>query len=96
VTTPSRGTRRLLPEVSLFHGVVDENILMLFSRADGDPDRFARVSKQEWASALEDAASQRFSQGSASARGDIGERFKSSRNTKRYSHLTSVYVHIRG
>ena len=47
-------TRRLLPAVSLFHGVADENVLMLFSDAEGVPGRFAGVSKQEWTAVLED------------------------------------------
>ncbi len=49
-------TRRLLPAVSLFHGVADEDVLMIFSAAEGVPDRFAGVSKQEWTAVLEDAA----------------------------------------
>ena len=49
-------TRRLLPAVSLFHGVADEDVLMAFSAVEGVPDRFAGVSKQEWTAVLEDAA----------------------------------------
>ena len=49
-------TRRLLPAVSLFHGVADEDVLMLFSVAERVPDRFARVGKTEWGAVLEDAA----------------------------------------
>ena len=49
-------TRRLLPAVSLFHGVADEDLLMLFSAGEGVPARFAGVSKQEWTAVLEDAA----------------------------------------
>ena len=49
-------TRRLLPAVSLFHGVVDEDLLMLMSAAEGVPGRFAGVSKQEWTAVLRDAA----------------------------------------
>jgi tetratricopeptide (TPR) repeat protein len=49
-------TRRLLPAVSLFHGVADEDLLTAFSAAQGAPDRFAGVSKQEWTAVLEDAA----------------------------------------
>ena len=49
-------TRRLLPAVSLFHGVADEDLLMLFSAVEGVPGRFAGVSKQEWTAVLEDAA----------------------------------------
>jgi tetratricopeptide (TPR) repeat protein len=48
--------RRLLPAVSLFHGVADEDILAIFSTVEGVPDRFAGISKQEWAVVLEDAA----------------------------------------
>ena len=54
-TWPSR-PRRLLPAVSLFHGVADEAVLAAFSAADGVPDRFAGASKQEWTAVLEDAA----------------------------------------
>ena len=49
-------TRRLLPAVSLFHGVADANLLTAFSAAEGVPGRFAGVSKQEWTAVLEDAA----------------------------------------
>ena len=49
-------TRRLLPAVSLFHGVADENVLMAFSAVEGVPGRFAGVSKQEWTAVLQDAA----------------------------------------
>jgi tetratricopeptide (TPR) repeat protein len=49
-------TRRLLPAVSLFHGVADEDVLMLLSTVEGVPGRFAGVSKQEWTAVLEDAA----------------------------------------
>jgi tetratricopeptide (TPR) repeat protein len=49
-------TRRLLPAVSLFHGVADEDVLMLFSGVGGVPGRFAGVSKQEWTAVLQDAA----------------------------------------
>ena len=48
--------RRLLPAVSLLHGVADENLLMLFSAAQGVPDRFAGISKQQWTATLENAA----------------------------------------
>jgi tetratricopeptide (TPR) repeat protein len=48
-------TRRLLPAVSLFHGVADEDVLMVFSATEGVPDRFVDVSKQEWTAVLEDA-----------------------------------------
>ena len=49
-------TRRLLPAVSLFHGIADEDLLMLFSGVQGVPARFAGVGKQEWTTVLEDAA----------------------------------------
>ena len=49
-------TRRLLPAVSLLHGVADEDLMMLFSTAEGVPARFAGVSKQQWTAALDDAA----------------------------------------
>ena len=49
-------TRRLLPAVSLFHGVADEDLLMVLSAVEGVPARFAGVSKQEWTAVLEDAA----------------------------------------
>ena len=49
-------TRRLLPAVSLFHGVADADVLMLFSAVEGVPGRFAGVSRQEWTAVLEDAA----------------------------------------
>jgi tetratricopeptide (TPR) repeat protein len=49
-------TRRLLPAVSLFHGIADEDLLMLFSAVEGVPGRFADVSKEEWTAVLEDAA----------------------------------------
>jgi tetratricopeptide (TPR) repeat protein len=48
--------RRLLPAVSLFHGVADEDLLMVFSAIKGVPARFGGVTKQEWTSVLEDAA----------------------------------------
>ena len=49
-------TRRLLPAVSLFHGVADAQVLMAFSADKGVPDRFAGVSTQEWTAVLQDAA----------------------------------------
>jgi tetratricopeptide (TPR) repeat protein len=49
-------TRRLLPAVSLFHGVTDEDVLMVFSTIEGVPGRFAGVGKEEWTAILEDAA----------------------------------------
>ena len=52
----NRETRRLLPAVSLFHGVADADVLARFSEKEGTPFRFAGVRKQEWTAALEDAA----------------------------------------
>ena len=49
-------TRRLLPAVSLLHGVAEEILLMLFSAAQGVPGRFAGISKQQWTAVLQDAA----------------------------------------
>ena len=48
--------QRLLPAISLFTGIADEDVLMLFSAAEGVPGRFAGTSKQEWTAVLEDAA----------------------------------------
>ena len=44
--------RRLLPAVSLFEGVADENVLVLFSAADGVPARFAGTSQEVWQAVL--------------------------------------------
>jgi tetratricopeptide (TPR) repeat protein len=52
----SERTRRLLPAVSLFHGVADADVLAAFSAAEGVPGRFAGVSGEEWTAVLEDAA----------------------------------------
>jgi tetratricopeptide (TPR) repeat protein len=49
-------TRRLLPAISLFHGLADENILMCFSAVEGVPERFAGISRDEWSSVLAEAA----------------------------------------
>ena len=49
-------TRRLLPAVSLFHGIAEENLLMLMSAAETVPARFADTSKQQWGAVLRDAA----------------------------------------
>jgi len=49
-------TRRLLPAVSLFHGVADANVLMVLSSVEGVPGRFAGASREEWTAVLEDAA----------------------------------------
>jgi tetratricopeptide (TPR) repeat protein len=50
------GTRRLLPAVSLIHGVADADVLATFSRWPQAPERFAGISRDEWAAALDDAA----------------------------------------
>ncbi len=47
---------RLLPAVSLFYGIADEDVLMLFSVIETVPARFAGTSRQEWAAVLQDAA----------------------------------------
>ncbi|HEV3290257.1 MAG TPA: tetratricopeptide repeat protein, partial [Streptosporangiaceae bacterium] len=49
-------TRRLLPAVSLFHGVADQDLLMLFSAVEAVPGRFAGISEQQWTAVLQDAA----------------------------------------
>jgi tetratricopeptide (TPR) repeat protein len=49
-------TRRLLPAVSLFHGITDEDVLAAFSGVEGVPARFAGVTKDQWSGVLEDAA----------------------------------------
>src|SRR6266581_3096076 len=49
-------TRRRLAAVSLFQGVADTDVLMLFSRAPGVPGRFAGTSREQWQEALDDAA----------------------------------------
>jgi tetratricopeptide (TPR) repeat protein len=51
----SAGTRRRLAAVSLFHGVTDADVLMLFSQAAGVPGRFQGASRQEWGQALDEA-----------------------------------------
>jgi tetratricopeptide (TPR) repeat protein len=48
--------RRLLPAVSLLHGIADANLLAIFSGVAGVPDRFTGISMQEWAAVLQDAA----------------------------------------
>ena len=52
----SEQARRLLPAVSLFHGIADEDLLTAFSVVEGVPGRFARVGKQEWTAVLQGAA----------------------------------------
>jgi tetratricopeptide (TPR) repeat protein len=49
-------TRRLLPAVSLLHGIANETLLIAFSAVEEVPARFAGVSGQEWTAALQDAA----------------------------------------
>ncbi len=49
-------TRRLLPAVSLYHGVADADLLTTFSAVEGMPGRFAEVGNQEWSAVLKDAA----------------------------------------
>jgi tetratricopeptide (TPR) repeat protein len=48
-------TRRLLPVISLFHGIADADVLTIFSAAEGVPVRFAGISVKEWVAVLEDA-----------------------------------------
>jgi tetratricopeptide (TPR) repeat protein len=48
--------RRLLPALSLLHGIAEKYLLVLMSAAVGVPDRFAGTSRQEWTAALQDAA----------------------------------------
>ena len=52
----SEQARRLLPAVSLFHGVADEGVLTAFSDVEWVPDRFAGISRQEWTAVIQDAA----------------------------------------
>jgi tetratricopeptide (TPR) repeat protein len=49
-------TRRLLPAVSLFQGIADADVLMLFSAEEGVPGRFAGIGLDEWSAVLDDAA----------------------------------------
>ena len=49
-------TRRLLPAVSLFHGVADVDVLAAFSAEETVPSRFAGISWDEWSAVLDDAA----------------------------------------
>ena len=48
--------RRLLPAISLFHGIADENLLTTMSLVETVPARFAGISRQEWAAVLQNAA----------------------------------------
>jgi tetratricopeptide (TPR) repeat protein len=47
---------RLLPAVSLLHGIADIDLLTVFSATDGVPARFAGTSPEDWETVLEDAA----------------------------------------
>ena len=49
-------TQRLLPAISLLHGVADDALLTVFSAAEEVPARFVGISKREWTAVLEDAA----------------------------------------
>ncbi len=49
-------SRRLLPAVSLFHDIADEQVLSVFSAVGGVPARFADISEEQWAQVLGDAA----------------------------------------
>jgi tetratricopeptide (TPR) repeat protein len=46
-------TREHVLALSLFEGVVDEDVLTLFSAADGVPARFSGVAKEAWAALLQ-------------------------------------------
>jgi tetratricopeptide (TPR) repeat protein len=48
-------TLRLLPALSLFHGVADHAILTAFSAAEGVPERFGGAGEQEWTAVLQNA-----------------------------------------
>jgi tetratricopeptide (TPR) repeat protein len=53
----SESTRRLLPAVSLFHTVVDSDVLNIFSQGAPEvPERFRGATGDEWAGVLDDAA----------------------------------------
>ena len=49
-------TARLLPAVSLLHGIADTHLLTLLSSVEGAPGRLAGISRVEWTAVLEDAA----------------------------------------
>ena len=51
----AEATRRLLPVVSLFHGIADADVLTIFSAVEGVPGRFASVTVKKWVAVLEDA-----------------------------------------
>ncbi len=52
----SEDTRRLLPAVSLVHGIADISVLAVLSAVDGVPGRFAGTGPGEWTASLKDAA----------------------------------------
>ncbi len=52
----SAQTKRLLPAVSLLHGIAFDDLLTTFSKVEGVPGRFAGVDNQEWSAVLKDAA----------------------------------------
>jgi hypothetical protein len=45
---PAGQAQRLLPAVSLFHGVADADVLMISSAVERAPGRLAGVSAAEW------------------------------------------------
>ena len=45
--------RELLPALALFEGVADENVMGLFSVAEGVPPRFAENSKEQWGARMQ-------------------------------------------
>jgi hypothetical protein len=49
-------SKRLLPAVSLLHGVADTAALAEFSRVTGVPARFVQAGLQDWKQALDDTA----------------------------------------
>lgn len=52
----SSNVRRLLPAVTLFHGVVNPAILEVFSSRPDTPERFRGVDQRAWQKALDKAA----------------------------------------
>jgi tetratricopeptide (TPR) repeat protein len=52
----TESTRRLIPAVSLFQAVADADVLAVFSQVSDVPDRFRHAMKEDWQSALDDAA----------------------------------------
>jgi tetratricopeptide (TPR) repeat protein len=52
----SEPTRRLLPAASLFYGAASLDVLTAFAQVADVPDRFAGSTREQWISALEDAA----------------------------------------